>query len=49
MFSEKHASLLPAGERGEEFRFQHPLNENSEIFGHQLSRRLGLKRTLPST
>lgn len=40
----EHVSLVRAGERGDEFRFQHPLNENSEILGHQLSRRVGLKR-----
>src|SRR5215470_11826959 len=41
---EKQTCLLRAEERGDEFRFQHPLNEKSEIFGHQLSRRVGLRR-----
>jgi uncharacterized cupin superfamily protein len=40
----KPDTLLRVEERGEELRFQHPLNPNSEILGHQLSRRVGLKR-----
>lgn len=41
----QHPTLLRAEERGEELRFQHPLNENSEILGYQLSRRVRLPRT----
>jgi uncharacterized cupin superfamily protein len=43
--SEERSYLVPAANRGEEIRFQHPLNPNSEIHGHQLGRLAGLQRT----
>ena len=43
--AEERSYLVPAANRGEEIRFQHPLNPNSEIHGHQLGRLAGLRRT----
>lgn len=37
--------LVRASERGEEIRFQHPLNPRSELHGHLLGRLAGLTRT----
>jgi uncharacterized cupin superfamily protein len=37
--------LIRASERGEEIRFQHPLNPRSELHGHLLGRQAGLRRT----
>lgn len=43
--SDEHPTLVRAGARGDEGAFQHPLNENSQIHGFELSRKAGLART----
>lgn len=43
--SDDHPLLIRANQRPGEIRFQHPLNENSEIHGHQLSWLVGLGRS----